>query len=111
MVWSINTSGYAIRIRAFDEEGRPETEMYYDAAGVPIETAYYAYGSRFTYDEERRIYRITYLDRDGNPVMTGQGFASIERSFFTEEGMTGLVERDLFLDENGAPVSSANGTF
>ena len=107
----ISVAGYAMRIRNFDTDGRFDTELYFDVAGEQIETLYYAYGCRYSYDVLGRINLITYLDLAGNPVMTGQGFASIQRSFFTEEGMTWRVERDCFFDEKGAPISSANGTF
>ena len=107
----INTSGYAILNRTFDAEGRTEKELYCGTDGELIETFYYAYGRRFIYDEQGRITVITYIDQNGNATMTGQGFASIRRDFFTEEDVAWRVERDYFLDENGAPMASANGTY
>lgn len=107
----LTTSGYAILNRTFDEGGRTEKELYCGMDGEPIETFYYAYGRRFTYDEQGRIIVITYIDQNGNATMTGQGFACIRRDFFTEEDVAWRVERDYFLDENGAPLASANGTY
>ena len=107
----INTSGYAILNRTFDAEGRTEKELYCGTDGEPIETFYYAYGRRFTYDGQGRITVITYMDQDDRAVMTGQGFASIRREFFNEEDVAWRVEKDYFLDENGAPMASANGTY
>ena len=107
----VNSSGYASLVRTFDAENRAVTELYHDADGAPVETSYYGYGRSYAYDELGRQSLVTYLDHDGNAVVTGQGFAAIRRSYYTKEGMTDRVEKEFFLDAGYAPQALANGTY
>ena len=104
-------SGYAIAVRTFNSDGLVQTEMYYDVAGVPTETPMVAYGCLKDYNEFGRNIKITYLNQDYEPTMSGQGFAIMRRSYYETEGLFGQVKDEFYFDENDQPIQLSLGQY
>ena len=87
-------SGCAIVVRTFNQNGKVETETYYDTKEKPVKTKSLGYGSYYGYDEVGRIDEITYLDQGGHPMISGQGFAIVHRNYYEDGVFAGKIESE-----------------
>lgn len=108
----MTVEGFAVICQKYDESGNVIVDYYYDERGEPVCTSSYGYGKRFDYYEDGRIKRITYLSHTGEPMMTGLGYASVVRQYYSEDDpRKGKVKYEFYYDENGAPASASLGEY
>ena len=104
-------SGYSTTIRTFNSDGYIESEMYYDTEGKPIETKKLAYGCYKEYNENGRNIRTTYLDQYHKPILSGQGFSILCRSFYEDDKLKGKVKEEYYFDTDNKPISLSLGQY
>ena len=104
-------SGYSIAIRTFNSKGYVEYEMYYDTEEKPVETYKLAYGCFKEYNENGRNIRITYLDQYHKPIISGQGFSIICRSFYEDDRCAGKVKEEYYFDVDNTPIRLSLGQY
>ena len=101
--------GYAITERTFYTEGRDigkvEYEFYFDERGEPISLSVGQYGVHREYDENGENSVITYLDAEGNPIVTTQGYTTIVR------GYSSHYTTEIYYDLNGNPYRLSEGQY
>ena len=105
----MNSHGYAISMRFYNENGYAEKELYYDTEEKPVKTRYNGYGIYKKYDETGKNTVLVHLDENGNPMVAGNGYAIIHRSFYEEGNGTGRVKDEFYFDENEEPVTLSLG--
>lgn len=106
------TLGYSMEEYEYDDKGRIATTKYLDTNGNPVRTNLYGYGIIYEYNDEGKITRKTYTDDNGIPVMTGQGYASLTKSYSVQETVDkGKTEEEYYFDEQGEPVSLSLGQY
>ena len=104
--------GYAIVSRNYyvtegPENGRVESEFYFDGDGNPVSLSLGEYGIHKEYDDLGRNSVVTYLDADGNPMITNKGYTSVIRTFQANNS----VATEHYLDMDGEPFSLAEGQY
>lgn len=104
------TLGYAMEEYEYDDKGKNIVTKYLNVTGDPIETNLYGYGVTYEYDDEGNLKRKTYVDNKGIPMITGQGYASLTKSYsLPETGDEYEIEEEYYYDEQGNPVSLSLG--
>lgn len=78
--------GYATKIITKTENSK--LEQYYDDKGEPINRSDGAYSLLREYDDDGNNIRVTYLNRDGNPMITRYGYAAEAREYNEENKVT-----------------------
>ena len=102
--------GYSVLVRTFTDNGDISTEKYYDAEGNAVNTNTYGYGFANEYDELGNKVKVTYLDEDDNPIMTGQGFAIVTRTYYDSNSEdAGKIENEFYFDAEFAPIALSLG--
>ena len=104
--------GYAIVSRKYyvsdgPENGRVESEFYFDGKSNPVSLSLGEYGIHKEYDDLGRNSVVTYLDADGNPMITNKGYTSVIRTFQANNS----VATEHYLDMDGKPFSLAEGQY
>lgn len=107
----MNRAGYAIVKRTFNEEGNIDEELYYDEEEKPVESNLMGYGCRYEYDILGRNIKTTYLDSNGHPIISGQGFAIIHKSYYEEGNSTGRVKEEYYCNTTDEPIKLGNGQY
>ena len=64
----MNTSGYAIVRRDYNDSKQLITEAYYDTSGNPVLYSEAYWMIRFTYNEENKVCKKTYYNLDNEVV-------------------------------------------
>ena len=109
----ITKQGYAMCIRYTSylekkNEGRKsDREFYYDATEKPIALSLGQYGVYKEYNDNGQEVVLTYLDTDGNPLVTNKGYTTILRTYHVNN----TVETERYYDLNGAPYSLLEGQY
>ena len=108
----ITGMGYAIVVRQFylDEgadKGRVKKEFYFDDKEEPVSLSLGQYGLYKEYNEFGQGILLTYLDSDGNPIVTTKGYTTIKRSFKVDNN----VATEQYYDINGNPYSLVEGQY
>ena len=107
----LNTSGYAIEERKYNETNQNITVQYYDTEGLPVETRN-GYGKINQYDGNGRIDQITCVNPLGEPIINKQGYATKKLVYYETEGPeNGKVKEEYFYDTDGNPISLALGQY
>lgn len=104
--------GYAVEERKYNNKNELLCIRYYDTDGKPALSASFGFGSINEYDENGHNIMTTYIDEQGNPMLTKQGYASIIRQFYTDDGPDrGRVKNEFYFDEQGEPVALSLGQY
>lgn len=108
----ITSEGYAIVTRNFyrsggPENGKVESEFYFDEKDNPVHLQTGQYGMHKEYDEYGREALLTYLDEDGNPIMITKGYATVRRTFFDNN----QIFTEQYYDQYGDPCSLPEGQY
>ena len=97
---------YVTLRRTFDEDGRVETERYYNAFGQP-EVCSEGYAAiAYAWDENGRIAEVHWFGTDGQP-WAKDGQAWVGSRYLRDE--SGAVTEEICLDADGQPVTNAEG--
>ena len=76
------------------------------------ETESYGYGQIYEYDKFGRICKKTFIDNQSNPMMSGQGFASVEIYYYSsDDNKNNKVESEFYFDEKGNPQALSLGQY
>ncbi len=89
------------------ENGKVESEFYFDQAGEPISLSLGQYGVHKEYDENGRAAVLTYLDAEGNPIVTTKGYTTVVRTFLANNS----VATERYFDRDGNPFSLSEGQY
>lgn len=106
-----NKYGYAIITYYYNPNGKVDAEYYLDENGIPTCSDLYGYGKRNIYDEKGNVIKLIFLDAQGNPMITGMGYASMTRSYYNDGINRGKVQKELYYDERENPISLTLGQF
>lgn len=104
--------GYAMVKRNFyshedDQNGKIESEFYYDEIGRPKMLSLGQYGAHMEYDKEGRVTVLTYLDEEGKPIITNKGYTTVKRTYRANNG----IATEMYYDANGFPFSLLEGEY
>lgn len=103
--------GYAILHRTFIEEGinagKVENEFYFDEIGRPVALSHGEYGLHKEYDEFGRCTILIYLNLDGHPMETKEGYTIKKRTFYPDDS----VRTEMYFDINGKAISLSQGQY
>ena len=98
--------GYASVRRDFypvggPQKGRVESEYYYDKKGDPVNLSLGQFGVHKEYDDYGREIVLTYLDANGNPMVTNKGYTTIRRTFLSDN----TIATERYFDLDGKPYA------
>ena len=80
-----------------------ELESYYDDQGEPAIRRYLGYSSILReYDEKRNLTHITYMNKEGQPVMITDGYAAEKREY----DINGYITAIYYYDLKNQPIST-----
>ena len=89
------------------ENGKVESEFYFDETGNPVSLSLGQYGAHKEYDEKGRESVLTYLDAEGNPIVTTKGYTTVLRTFQANN----YVATERYFDIEGNPFSLSEGQY
>lgn len=108
---SITQNGYAILHRSFYENGawadKIENEFYYDEYEHPIAILNGEFGLHREYDELGRTNVLTYIDANGDQMITNKGYTTIKRTFYPNDS----IKTEMYFDQYGQPVALSKGQY
>ena len=108
----INLFGYAKEGTQFSDTGKKITIHFFDTLGDPICSVSEGYGKRYEYNTNGKISSITYLNEFDEPMVAGNGYALVKRTFyFTDDLKNGKIENEFYFDVDGHPISLALGQY
>ena len=84
-----------------------EYEYYYDEHDLPVACHLGEYGVHKVYDDYGNAIEITYLDKDGLPIVTDAGYTTIKRTFLPNN----YIKSEQYYDINGNPFPLAEGQY
>ena len=104
--------GYASIVSCYyttngQDEGKVESEFYYDEKGKPISLSLGQYGVHKEYDENGQERLITYLDSNGKPMVTSKGYTTITRTYQANK----VLATEQYYDLNGNPFALSEGQY
>ena len=104
--------GYAIVKRNLyqtngSENGKVESEFYFDEEGKPIALSLGQYGVHKEYDEDGQESVLTYLDQKGNLIVTNKGYTTVQKTYHANNH----TASELYYDIKGEPFALAEGQF
>ena len=100
------SAGYSTIIRSLDDTGRAIDDFYYDMHMKPV-SYLGTYGFHRDYDEQGNNSKITYLDKNGEPVISSLGYAAKEYQYDDEGNVVG----EFYFDTQGNPAKSSLGEY
>ena len=108
----VTVSGYAIKEYTYytsdgPENGKVEKELYYNENEEPIQLSLGQYGVQKGYNEKGQNTIITFLDKNGKPTMTKQGYATIIRTLHADNSLA----TEYYYDANGNPIALSEGQY
>lgn len=107
----LTSAGYSIILRTYNNKGLLETEYYYDDKERPVRTYTVCSGCKRLYDDTGKNTTLIYLNSEGDVTKTGQGYAIVHRSFYTEGINSGRVKEEFYFDEYDKPIKLSNGQY
>ena len=104
--------GYAMVCRSYyisngPENGKIESEFYFDETGDPVALSLGEYGVHMEYDQYGRKNALTYLDAEGNPMITKKGYTTVLWTFQADNS----VATERYFDLEGNPFSLSEGQY
>lgn len=108
----LTKQGYAIVKRNYyssdsSENGKVESEFYFDEVGNPVSLSLGQYGIHKEYDDNGRESVLTYLDAEGNLIVTTKGYTTVLRTFQANNS----VATERYFDIEGKPFSLSEGQY
>ena len=107
----VTTQGFAIARRVYyengDSAGRIKEEYYFDAEDKPAVLSHGQSGRYIEYDQYGRDVLFTYLDADGHPIKTREGYTTVKRNYYDDD----TIESEMYFDLDGSPVSLSEGQY
>ena len=100
--------GFATIKREFYGNGKMKRAYYYDEDGNPTQSVYGQYGYYYEYDYKGRNNVTTFIDSEGNPVVASVGYATVKKTY---DEVIGIVETEMYFDENGKPTPLIKGQY
>ena len=107
----ITAYGYAIEKREYNDKRQITKIRYYDTCGYPITTASFGNGINNIYNIEGNSCKSTFVNESEMPILTTQGYASVERRFYGSDELGNKAESEYYFDEKGNPVALSLGQF
>lgn len=89
------------------ENGRVESEYYFDEYENPVSLSLGQFGVHKEYDENGLESILSYLDADGNLIQTNKGYSTVIRTFQTNN----TVATEKYYDLDGNPVALSEGQY
>lgn len=102
----MSLAAYSTIVRTVDDDGKAVDDYYYDLDMHPIQYTGY-FGMHRDYDNNGWNNRITYFDRDGQPVLCSSGYAIKEYKRDADGNITG----EFYFDTQGNPAKSSLGEY
>ncbi len=102
--------GYAIVKYTYGESQKTVIETYFDTQNVPVCSRDYGYSKKSEY-KDGKVIKITFLDRVGNPMVTGLGYAMLTRIYYQYGVEKGKIKEEFYFDENGDPKAIGLGQY
>ena len=99
--------GYAVAVRQYDDRGRVISEKYYDEQEKPICSSSCGNEKHIEYADDGSE-RITYLDKNQEPMIVRAGYASVIRRLLYKS-TKGWAEEEFYYDEYGDPIARESG--
>ena len=104
------TYGYAI-IKC-EYEASAKIEYYYDENEVPVCSRDFGFGKMSEYNESSEVQKVTFLDKEGNPMVTDSGYAMMIRTYYSTDGPEqGKIKDEYYFDEEGKPTAIYLGNY
>lgn len=103
--------GYCMILRTYNKYKQITKESYMDIDEKPVLTKSFGYGCYRKYDDEGNNNTITYFDKNGLPMVCGQGFATVKRQFYDYGVNKGRVQYSYYYDEDNQPVQLGKGQY
>lgn len=100
------TSGYSTVKCICDEKGRAKVNMYYGLDGQLVKVDGGYYGDLREYDAQGQNISITYLDQEGQPMVSASGYATVRKEY-----IDGDVSVEWYYDLAGNPVEVRKGQY
>lgn len=101
--------GYAILTRTYYSDdlnnGKTENEFYYDENGLPISLSIGEYGVHKEYQDDCTF--LTYLNADGDPMVTLQGYTTIARTLNADNSVNTVK----YYGIDGNPIALSEGQY
>lgn len=102
-----NSQGYARKTYKYDKNNMTNIEMYYDSKGRATSLQEGQFGMRYITNEENRIIQITYLNEQGDPMITKSGYTSLKRTYYRD----GAIDTEMYFDINEKPKALSKGQY
>ena len=110
---AMTAQGYSIVTRTYYEAdsvdaGKVENEFYYDTTGNPIALALGQFGvHKADYDAYGNNVETTYLDVDGNKLVTNRGYTTVLKTYKANNA----IESERYFDIEGIPYKLPDGQY
>ena len=85
-----------------------DREFYYDNKNIPIALSLGQYGLQKKYNEKGQVIELTYLDSEGYPAITKKGYATIKRTYHTNDDS---IATEMYYDINNELTKLAEGQY
>ena len=89
------------------ENGKVESEFYFDENDDPIMLSLGQYGVHKEYDDNGQESVLTYLDEIGNPIVTNRGYTTIRKTYHANN----YTASERYFDINGNPYALSDGQY
>ena len=89
------------------ERGKEEYCFYYDEEGQPIQLKLGQFGIQLHYDEFGRVSSISYLDKDGIPMINAEGYTTVKYTRYEDD----TIRTEMYYDQIGKPVKLSEGQY
>ena len=90
-----------------NENGKAESEFYFDEKGFPVSLSLGQYGVHLEYDEYGRGSVLTYLDANGKTIATNKGYTTVVRTYHAN----GSIATEQYYDLKGNPFALSEGQY
>ena len=89
------------------ENGKVESEFYYDEKGKPVALSLGQYGVHKEYNSIGQETVLTYLNENGDPTVTNKGYTTVVRTYHANN----TLKTERYYDLSGNPFALSEGQF